>query len=116
MEDLRLLIATVILLFIITPVSAEIVYSDQFYDNQNYTNQLVINPTIGSLSFATAIGIKNTNELLMKQNELLQEQNNLTITQNEILRRIYDVLIHSVGNMGHLPDPHLSTNYPPLDV
>ena len=85
---MKLLIGILLAMLLVVSVSAEIVYSDQFYDNQNYTNQLVKNPTIGSVSFATAIGIKNTNELLMKQNELLQEQNNLTITQNEILRRI----------------------------
>ena len=113
---MKWIVGFVLALLLVTSVSAEIVYSDQFYDNQNYTNQLVKNPTLGSVSFATAIGIKNTNELLMKQNEILQEQNNLTITQNEILRRIYDVLIHFSTYMRDTPDPRNRPYYPPLDV
>lgn len=95
MDEMRLLIATVIMLFIITPVSAEIVYSQQFYMNKNESVVLTSNaraPMLSSRSdWSMLYEIRNTNELLTKQNELLQEQNNLTVTQNEILSELYNL-------------------------
>ena len=108
---MKLLIGVVLVLLLITSVSAEIVYSDQFYENQNYSSDKVMS----LVEYKQLATMKNTNELLMKQNELLQDQNNLTITQNEILRRIYEVLVHS-GIGFSMPYPKKEVYYPRLDV
>ena len=93
---MKILMVIIAIILLVSSVSAEIVYSDQFYDNQNKSQEYVNTRTIGSGVFALVYEQRNTNELLMKQNELLQEHNNLTITQNEILNNIFQLLSGSI--------------------
>jgi hypothetical protein len=112
---MKILMLIIALLLLTTTVSAEIVYSQEFYDNQNES----IRDSTGQMTWGEGAILHaqwNTNILLQKQNELLQEHNNLTKVNNEIMRRIYDVLIHTTTFGGWYPDPKARVGYPPLDV
>ncbi len=82
----------VLIVFIITPVSAEIIYSQQFYSDTNITaNQL---RSLGGQQYSTVQSMAQVAMVyeMRRQNELQMKHNELIAEQNDILREILAML------------------------